>query len=135
LLCIGERVGTEGGGSRGGERDLRSNEDFARRGDGDEVNESESPGRGDDGDEPTDELSVTDVPRDRGDDDVSESLSELRDEDDETEETFRIFWAVATSFALMVWTFVVERRTGAEILKLDTDLDGLSSLVGMAGSS
>ena len=135
LLCMGARAGMEGGGSRDGERDLRSKEDFALRGDGEDVSESDSPGLGDDGDEPTDELSVTDVPRDRGDEDVSESLSELRDEAEETEETFRIFCAVATSSALMVWTFVVERKTGDEILKLETDLDGLMSLVGMAGSS
>jgi hypothetical protein len=114
---------------------LRSKEDFARRGNGELANASVSPGRGDDGDEPTDELSVTEVPRDRGEEDVSESLSEWPDDADDTEDTFRIFWAVATSSALMVWTFVVDKRTGAEILKLDTDFDGLSNLVGMAGSS
>jgi hypothetical protein len=124
-------MGTEGGSSRGGVRPLRSTDDFARRGECVEIRESDSPGLGDEGDEPIDELSVTEVPLDRGDDEVSESLSEFRDDADDTDDTFLIFCAVARSDALSVWTLVVERSTGDEILKLEIDFAGLMSLVGM----
>jgi len=87
----------------------------------------------DEGDEVTEELSVTDVPRERGDVDVSELVSDICEEDDATEETLRSLCAVATSGALIVCTFVVESRTGAEILKLPYDLAGLTSLVGAIG--
>jgi hypothetical protein len=46
---------------------------------------------------------VTEAPRERADvDDTSESLSELRDEADDIEETFLNLCAVATSGALYV---------------------------------
>jgi hypothetical protein len=101
-----------------------SAEDAARRGAG--VVELEvalkcvesSPGLGEDGDEPTDELSVTEVPRERGDiDEPSESLSEFRDEDDEIDETLRSFWATSTAGAVRVSTLVEESKTGAPILE------------------
>jgi hypothetical protein len=56
---------------------------------------------GDEGDEPMDELSVTEVPLERGDvEDASEWWSEFRDESDDTEETFRNILAASTSGAL-----------------------------------
>ena len=68
---------------------------------------------------PSEEALVTDSPLDRGEvDETSESLSELREDDDETEETFLSLCAVARSWALYVWTFVVERRTGEDILEI-----------------
>jgi len=62
------------------------------------------------------------VPRERVDvDDTSESLSELRDEAEDIDETLRSFWAISTAGALMVSTLVVERRTGEEIFERSKD--------------
>jgi hypothetical protein len=77
---------------------------------------------GDGGDEPTEELSVMDVPRDRGEvEETSESLSELRDEAEEIDDTLRSFWAASMVGALMVSTFVVDRRTGEDIFERSND--------------
>jgi len=52
----------------------------------------ESPSEGDDGDDPTDELSVIEAPLDlEGIDEVSESFSEVWEECDEIEDTFLNF--------------------------------------------
>lgn len=120
LLWVGARVGSGGNSSWVRFVLLRLTDDLALLGEefgriakcliGDPSN------LGDGGDDPTDELSVIEAPLDRdGIDDKSESLSEFREEFDEIEDTFLNFWAVATSSALNVCTFVVERRTGAEI--------------------
>jgi hypothetical protein len=100
------------------DRPQSSADDFERRGalPWEKPFESVSFGDVDVGDEPTDEASVTEAPLERRPvDDVSESLSEARDEADDIDETLRILWAVATSTALIVCTLVVERKTGAEI--------------------
>jgi hypothetical protein len=58
---------------------------------------------GDDGEDPTEELSVIEAPLDRdGIEEPSESLSEVLEECDETDETFLSLCAVATSGALSV---------------------------------
>jgi hypothetical protein len=58
---------------------------------------------GDDGDEPTEELSVIDAPLDReGIEEASESLSDIPDECDETDDTFLSLCAMATSGELRV---------------------------------
>jgi len=63
----------------------------------------ELPSLGDEGDDPTDELSVIEAPLDlEGIDEASESLSEFLEECDEIDDTFRNFWAMATSSALNV---------------------------------
>jgi len=85
LLCVGARVGTGGSGSCDRAWAWRSIEDFAFRGGDEELEEKyplgESPSLGEDGAEPTDELSVIESPLDlEGTDDVSESLSEALEE-------------------------------------------------------
>jgi hypothetical protein len=64
---------------------------------------------------PTEEFVVTEVLRERVDD-VSEAWLEF----DDIDETLRILLASSRRKAVNVWTFVVARRTGADILGLST---------------
>lgn len=92
LLCVGARDGIGRGGRACDSLDesLSSKEDLAFR--TGENPPGESPTLGDGGDEPIEELSVTDAPLDlEGIDEVSDSLSVFLDEFEDTEDTFLNF--------------------------------------------
>jgi hypothetical protein len=86
----------------------------------------ESFGFGDEGFDPTEEWFVTDDPLDLVPvEDPSASLSEVLEDDDDIEETFRsdcCFCAEAIDMAFSVCTFVVESKTGEEIIDLSNIL-------------
>jgi len=120
---------------------LMSADDAARLGPADIFAEPKydepSLGRGEDGEDPTDELSVTDVPLDRGDvDDESESLSDDLDDADDIDETLRSFCATSIDCALTASMLVDDRKTGVDILdRSNVRKDDLVRTVGILAVS